>query len=251
MEIDRPAEIGDTVTLDIHGTVGEDTIMDNHDWDLVLKEEAGWLPGFAEAFVGMREGDQKAFTLDYPEESSSRYKGQEASFQATVKAVKTRLEPELNDDFAVSLGDYQDMADLRTKVREQLVRQRTAEAENKLNDAALEAVIAQAHLEYPPAAVETTVEEMIEDARRNVARSGYSLEDALRLQGITVEQYHEQLHPQAEKRLQGRLVLNKLAQVEKIEVTPEEIAARSTAWPPPETSRRVNYVKRWTAAQDG
>ena len=62
VEIDRPAEVGDTVTLDIHGSVGEDTIMDNHDWDLLLKEEVGWLPGFAEAFVGMAAGDQKAFT---------------------------------------------------------------------------------------------------------------------------------------------------------------------------------------------
>ena len=70
--------------------------------------------------------------MRYPEDSSSRYKGQEAAFQGTVKAVKARLEPELNDDFAKTLGNYQDLVDLRTKVREQLLRQRTAEAENKL-----------------------------------------------------------------------------------------------------------------------
>ena len=91
VEIDRPAEMGDTVTLDIHGTVGEDAIMDNHDWDLLLKEEAGWLPGFAEAFVGMRAGDEKSFTLRYPEESASRIRARRPLSSATVKVVKARL----------------------------------------------------------------------------------------------------------------------------------------------------------------
>ena len=139
----------------------------------------------------------------------------------------------MNDDFAKTLGNYEDMVDLRTKVREQLLRQRTAEAENKLNDAALAAVIAQANLVYPPSAVEETVHEMIEEARRNLTRSGYSLEDALRLQGLTLDQYHEQLHPQAEKRLQGRLVLAKMAELERIRVAPEEITAEIDRMAPP------------------
>lgn len=225
VEIDRPAELGDTVTLDIHGTVGEDSIMDNHDWDLLLKEESGWLPGFAEAFAGMSAGEEKSFTLTYPEDSASRYKGQEAAFQGAVKQVKARLEPDLNDEFAKSLGDYESVEDLRTKVREGLLRQRTAEAENKLNDAALEAVVAQAHLVYPPAAVTETVDEMLEEVRRNLGRSGYSLEDFVRLQGMTLDDYREKLNPQAVKRLEGRLVLGKLTQVEHIQATPEEMAA--------------------------
>lgn len=225
LEIERPAAMGDTVTIDIHGHVGDDNIMDNHDWDLVLKEESGWLPGFAEAFVGMAAGEEKEFTLKYPEDSSSRYKGQEATFDATVKKVKARLEPELNDEFAKSLGEYADVEDLKTKLREQLLRQRTSEAESKFNEQALEAVIAKAHLAYPPVAIDETLEDMLEEVRRNLSRSGYSLEDFVRLQGMTLEQYREQLRPQAEKRLQGRLVLGKLVEAEQTEVTPEEIQA--------------------------
>ena len=71
--VERPAQIGDTVVVDITGTVDEDTIMDNHDWELVLKGEGGWLPGFDEAFAGMSAGDEKDFALTYPEDSASRY----------------------------------------------------------------------------------------------------------------------------------------------------------------------------------
>ena len=225
VEIDRPAEIGDTVTVDIHGSVGEDTIMDNHDWDVLLKEEAGWLPGFAEAFVGLEVGGEKGFTLRYPEDSSSRYKGQEATFQTTLKKVKSRLEPELNDEFAASLGDFASLDDLRAKTRERLLQQRTAEAQNKLDEAALEAVIAKAHMSYPPAAVEDTLNDMVDEVRRNLKRSGYSLEDFVRLQGLTLDKYREKLRGQAEKRLQGRLVLGELASVEKLDVAPDEIQA--------------------------
>ena len=88
--VERPAEIGDTIVLDITGTVGEDTIMDNHDWELVLKGDSGWLPGFDEAFVGLTAGEEKSFSLTYPEDSASRYKGQQAIFQAKVLAVKAQ-----------------------------------------------------------------------------------------------------------------------------------------------------------------
>ncbi len=225
VEIDRPAQLGDTVTIDIHGSVGEDTIMDNHDWDVLLKEEAGWLPGFAEAFVGLEAGGEKSFTLRYPEESASRYKGQEATFQATLKKVKSRLEPELNDEFAASLGDHANLDDLRAKTKERLLQQRTAEAQSKSDEAALEAVIEKAHISYPPAAVEDTLNDMVEEVRRNLQRSGYSLEDFVRLQGMTLDKYREKLRGQAEKRLQGRLVLSELANVEKLDVSPDEIQA--------------------------
>jgi trigger factor len=205
--------------------VGEDSIMDNHDWDLLLKEESGWLPGFTEAFVGIKAGEEKEFTIKYPEDSSSRYKGQEATFKATMKTVKARLEPELNDEFAKTLGDYESVADMRAKLQEQLTRERTSEAESNLNEAALEAVVTQAHLKYPPVAIDETVDSMLDEVRRNLSRAGYGLEDYIRLQGMTLDKYREQLRPQAEKRLQGRLVLGKLAEVERIEVTPEDIQA--------------------------
>jgi trigger factor len=220
--VDRPAQIGDTIVLDIHGAVGDETIMDNHDWELLIRGESGWLPGFDEAFVGMASGEEKAFTLPYPEDSASRFKGQEASFQVTVKGVRARVRPEADDEFAKSLGDYTDLADYRVKKLAELTEQRRVAAENKLNDDAIEALIERATLSYPPLALEETLDEMIDEVRRRVARLGYSMEDFLRLQGTTMDAYRVQLRPAAERRLKGRLVLSALAVEEGITVAPED-----------------------------
>jgi trigger factor len=214
------------VVVDIRGSVGEDTIMDNHDWEIALAGgESGWLPGFDDAFVGMKAGDQKTFTLRYPAESASRYRGQEATFEAALKEVRRRVWPEINDEFARSLGDYADLADLRAKTQAQLTVQRASEAEAAFNNKAIEALIEKTTFAYPPAAVEDMLDEMVSDAEIRVSDSGYKFEDFLRLQGMTTDRYREQLRPAAERRLKSRLALNEFAEAEGIMVAPEESQA--------------------------
>jgi len=251
--VERPAEIGDTVVMDIRGTVGEDiasaesdeeidedaesdeedladedfaededdddddfdtgvvTIMDNKDWELLLKPESGWLPGFDEAFVGMAAGNEKTFALTYPKDSASRYRGQAATFQATIKEVRGKLRPELDDEFAKTLAE--------------MTAQRAAEAEARLNDAGVAALIEKATLSYPPVAVDEVIHEIIKNLESQLERTSYNLEDYLRLQGTTLEAYRGQVAPQAERRLQSRLVLTALTKVEGITVTDEETQA--------------------------
>lgn len=220
--VDRPAAFGDTVLVDIKGTVGENTIMDNHDWELTLRSESGWLPGFDEAFVGLSAGDEKSFELTYPEDSASRYKGQVASFQATVKAVKAKVLPEVTDAFVQQLGDYSDVADFRAKKLAELTAARTAEAEAKLTDQAVDALIERATLAYPPAAVEDIVDDMVHEMEQRLSQIGYSMNDSLRLQGKTMDSYRAELRPVAERRLQGQLVLLELAKREGIAITADE-----------------------------
>jgi trigger factor len=220
---ERAAELGDTVIVDIRGTSGEDTIMDNHDWEVALQGgDTGWLPGFDDAFVGMAAGDEKTFTLTYPEDSSSRYRGREATFQAVVKQVKAKVRPQMDDEFARSLGDYSDLAALRAETREEINRQRTADAEEEFNSKAIEALVEQATFAYPAAAVDDTIHDMLGELEARVSQIGYKLQDFLRLQGKTVEGYHEELRPAAERRLKGRLALTEFAEAEGIAVTPEE-----------------------------
>lgn len=218
----RPAQIGDAVLVDITGAVGDDTIMDNHDWELTLRGEAGWLPGFDEAFVGLSAGDAKSFDLTYPEDSASRFKGQVAHFAVTVKDVKSKVLPELDDELARSLGDYTDLADYRAKKLAELSKQRADEALAKLNDAAVEALAAHATLAYPPVVVDETVDELVRDMEMRLSNIGYTLNDSLRLQGKTLDAYRQELRPVAEKRVRGRLVLTELAVREGITATPEE-----------------------------
>ena len=135
--VERPAELGDLVKVDIAGTVGENTIMDNQDWELTLRGESGWLPGFDEAFVGLSAGDEKEFDITYPEDSLSKYKGQTAHFKVNVKEVRSKVMPELNDEFAQSLGEYATLAEYREKKLAEIKEQHETEAQNKLTDDAV------------------------------------------------------------------------------------------------------------------
>ncbi len=223
--VERPAELGDMVKVDIAGAVGENSIMDNKDWELTLRGESGWLPGFDEAFVGLSAGDEKEFDITYPEDSLSKYKGQTAHFKVNVKEVRAKVTPELNDDFVKTLGEYTDVADYRTKKLAELKKQRETEAENTLNDQAIEALIGRATLSYPPIVVDDTVHDMMHDMEQRMKQIGYTLEDSLRLQGKTMEQYHQELEPAAERRVQGQLVLAELARREGLEVSDEDVEA--------------------------
>ena len=220
--VEQPAALGDSVLVDIRGTVGDETIMDNQDWQLTLRGEGGWLPGFDESFVGLSAGDEKSFDLTYPEDSSSRFKGQVASFQVKVKEVKAKVQPAADDEFVKTLGDYTDLADYRAKKLAELTEVRNKEATAKLNEAAVDALVERATIGYPPAAVDDTVHSMMNDLETRLSNIGYSLADYLRLNGKTVEQYHNELHEPAEKRLKGQLVVVELAKVEGITVSDEE-----------------------------
>jgi trigger factor len=220
--VERSAQIGDRVVVDILGTVGDDKIMENTDWEITLREETGWLPGFDEAFVGMSAGEQKSFSLTYPEESASRYKGQTASFEAAVKEVRDRVKPELTDELVAEWGDYTDVADFRARKLAELKEAAERRAEGELNDAALDALAAQATFSYPPVAVEREIEDILRDLRVRVGSTGYSLEDFLRLQGTSLEKYREEVRPAAERRMKAKLAINKLAELEQIEVTAAE-----------------------------
>jgi trigger factor len=223
--VDRPAELGDLVRVDIAGTVGENTIMDNKDWELTLRGESGWLPGFDEAFVGLSAGDEKEFDITYPEDSLSKYKGQTAHFKVNVKEVRSKVLPELNDEFAQSLGEYATLAEYREKKLAELKEQREAEAQSKLTDDAVEALIERATLAYPPSAVHDTIHDMMHDMEHRMRNIGYTLEDSLRLQGKTVEQYEKELEPAAERRVKAQLVLAELARREGIAPTDDEVEA--------------------------
>ena len=223
--VERPAAIGDSVLVDIKGTVGEDTILENEDWELQLREGGGWLPGFDEAFVGLSAGDAKTFELAYPEDSQSRYKGQVANFDVKVKAVKSRVLPELTDEFVKTLGEYESVADYRAKKLAELQEARANEARNTLTNSAVDALVANATISYPPAAVDEVVHDMLHDMEHRLANIGYTLQDSLRLQGKTMDAYRAELRPLAETRLKGQLALAELSRRENINVSDEEIEA--------------------------
>lgn len=228
VEVDHPAEYGDLLTLDIKGTIGDETLIDQRDWELVPAQDAQTelLPGFDASFIGMRPGETREFTLTYPVDSKSRWAGQEAHFVATLKKVRRRERIELNDQFAATIGDFPTLAALRENIRKGLEAQREMEVRSRHLDQVLEALVKGAELiKYPPILLEREIDSLVSAQERQLSQRNITLDDYLKLNQMTREQYRERLRPQAEQRLVRNLLINAVAEAEGISVTPEEITA--------------------------
>ncbi len=224
--VDRAADYGDLVTLDITAKVGDETILDQREWDHILSSaQGGFIPGFDAAFVGKVAGDEWDFTLKYPDDSPSRWKGQTADFHAKVLAVKSRYMPELDDEFARKVGDYKDLADLKQRLRETLESQAKARAEAEYTEQVLTKLVEGARIEFPPVLLEEGIDEVLRDQDRRLRERGSSLAAFLQLNKKSEAEYREEVRPQAERRVRRGLALGRLAELEGIEVTDADVEA--------------------------
>lgn len=225
-EVERPVAYGDIVTVDIVGTVGDDPLIDQREFAHIPNDaEGGFVPGFDAAFVDRSVGDEWEFDLTYPVDSTSKWHGQTAHFKAKLLAVKERITPALDDDFARGLGDLADLAALRERIRSDLQTQEERRAENEYTGRLVDAILEHATIEYPPVLLEQTLDEMVEERDRQMRQQGASLQAYLELNQLDRSAYREQLRPQAERRAQVGLALGKLVDLEGIEVSDEDVEA--------------------------
>lgn len=237
-EVDRPSEYGDLLTIDVKSVIVDDeaaegaeptVVLDETDWDVTPDQENPMEPpGFDEALLGMRPGEQKEFTLEWPADSQSIYAGKKAKFNVTLHTIQAHSKPELNDEFAQLVGpDFKTLDDLKNNIRESLLEERKAEAENEFLDKALDALVAQAKMVYPPVVVEDQIDVMVNELERQLRQFGIEdVEDYLRQIGQDLAQYRESLRPNAEVIARRNLVISELYTQEGIEVTEEEIEER-------------------------
>jgi trigger factor len=231
--MDRAAALGDVVTLDVSGFLNEglnpsDFLLGDKDVALLLEEKADWpIPGFGPQIVGMTAGEAKKFDLafadDYPNEG---LRGQLAHFEVACKEVKNRQLPDWNDDLAKEVGDYADLNDLRAKLRAELQQRSDNEAQKLYADQALNQLVDQAQVVYPPSILEAELNEYLDDLNRRLQEQNLTLEDFLKIEGKTQEAFRVEVTPQAERRLKRTLVLGKIVDLEKLEVTDTEINAQ-------------------------
>ena len=239
--VERPAQMGDVVTLDAKGFLNDgenpsDFLLADKDVALVLEEKADWpMPGFAALVVGISAGEERKFDLafadDYVNES---LRGQTAHFETTAKEVKSRALPEWSDELAKSLGDYDSVDALRASVREQLEEAARAGVERDYRTKVVEALVAQSTVNYPPTLLTAELDDYIKDFDRRLREQKLTLEDYLKIEGKTAEEFREEVKPQAEARLKRSLVIGKIVENEHVDVTPGEVEERisnlSTPW---------------------
>ncbi|MEX1019428.1 MAG: trigger factor [Litorilinea sp.] len=247
-DVSRASQWGDTLVIDVksvivpgadsaEGEVAEDAaeetvVLDETEWEVTLDQENPLEPqGFDDELLGLSADEEKEFFLTWPEDSRSIYKGKQARFQVKVHNVQGQDAPALDDEFAQLIGpDFQTLDDLKNHLRETLQAQRKDEAEQEFLTTALDKLVEQSTLVYPPVVVEDQIDSMLEDFERQLRQFGMDgLEAFLSRTGDTVENYRDGLRPDAEVAARRSLVISELYRLEGIEVTEAELEERIDA----------------------
>ena len=223
---ERPVNFGDLLNLNVSGIINDDQVVDDEAVDYVPQAENVLpFPGFAVHLEGMAEGEEKEFTLTIPEDyPRPQYAGKECHFYVHVLSIKEKRLPELDDEFAKGVGDgHDDLAALRLHVRQRLEDEAEAEANRSLERESIEELVKAATVQASDMLYQREVDMMQQERERSLQNQRIPMETYLGYLGQTAEEFREQLRPTAEERLTRFLVMRKLAEVESIEVSPEEV----------------------------
>jgi trigger factor len=225
--VERPAQLGDRVALDVRGTAGERVLLDRRDVEYVLREEDQRpLPGFAAALVGLAPDSERTFTLRVPEDfADTALAGQEATFTVRLHWVKERQLPAVDDAFASTVGAFNTVEELRAQLREELAAQAAAEARERLEEEVVEAVVGVATLELPPQAVDKHAERLRQRLVATLDKQGATIEQYLQLTGKPAAEFEDELRTRARRELTRAFVLHAVAEAEQITVDPVEVEA--------------------------
>ena len=222
---DRGAENGDITTIDFEGFVDGVAFEGGKGTDYPLTLGSGsFIPGFEDQLVGAKAGDHVEVNVTFPEEyQAAELAGKAAVFQCDVKKVETKELPELDDDFAQDVSEFDTLAEYREDVKKNLTEKKEKEARAAKENAAVDKAIENAEMEIPDAMLNTQVRQMMNDFASRMQSQGLTMEQYFQFTGMTAEKMQEEMKPQALKRIQTRLVLEKIAETENIEVSEDEV----------------------------
>ena len=192
---------------------------------LILGEER-LIPGFEDHITGLRAGERAEFDVTFPDDyAEAELAGKPAHFEAELKELREKILPELNDEFAASMGDYADLAALRVDVRKRLERNALDSARHTFSDRIIEYAVANATMDLPDILIDQEVEVMHDEFRATLARQRISQDAYLKATNQSEEDLHKEFRPRAEQRVKVLIVLSKIAEVEGITVTDDAVEA--------------------------
>lgn len=222
---DRAVADGDKVTLDFEGFVDGEAFDGGKGTDYPLTIGSGaFIPGFEEQLVGAEIGKETEVNVTFPENyQAENLAGKPAVFKCTVKKIEVKELPELDDEFAKDVSEFDTLEEYKADIKKNLEEKKADAAKRAKEDAAVDAAIEKASMEIPDAMLDTQVSNMIEDFARRIQSQGLTMEQYLQFTGMTPAALQEQMKPQALKRIQSRLVLEKIAEVENIQISDEKL----------------------------
>ena len=222
---DRPVQNGDEVILDYEGFVDgvafEGGKGENHPLEI---GSGSFIPGFEEQLIGVNTGVDVEVKVTFPEEYHAKeLQGKDAVFQCKIHEIKAKEIPEIDDEFASEVSEFDTLAEYREDLKKTIAEKKEAEGKEKQEDEAVEQAVKNAQYELPEAMIETQVAQMAEDFARRIKSQGLTMEQYFQFTGLSADKLVEDMRPQAVKSIETRLVLEAIVKAEKIEVSEERI----------------------------
>ena len=225
---DRALENGDISTIDFEGFVDgvafDGGKAEGHELEI---GSGSFIPGFEEQLVGMKIDEEKEIKVTFPEEYFSKeLAGKEATFKVKLHEIKKKELPELDDEFAKDVSEFDTIAELKASIKERLEKDNEQKAKYETEEAAIKAVCEEVKIEIPTGMVDMEVDNMIHDFEQRLSYQGLNFEQYLKMIGKTRDEVQTEYEPQAKEAIKSRLTLEAIRKAEKIEATEEEITAK-------------------------
>ena len=222
---DRAVQDGDEVVLDFEGFVNGVAFAGGKGENYPLTIGSGsFIPGFEEQLIGVEAEKEVEVNVTFPEEYHAEdLAGKEAVFKCTVHEIKVKELPELDDEFAAEVSEFDTLEEYKADIKAKIKEQKIAEGKRQKEDQAVEKAVANATMDIPEAMIDTQVQQMAGEFAQRMQSQGLTMEQYFQFTGLTPDKMMEEMRPQAVKRIETRLVLEAIAKAENIEITEEKV----------------------------
>lgn len=221
---DRAVKDGDMTVLDFEGFVDGTAFEGGKGENYPLTIGSGaFIPGFEEQLIGAEIGKEVEVNVTFPEDyQAEELKGKAAVFKCTIKEIKEKELPELDDEFASEVSEFDTLEEYKADVKAKLTEEKVKEAKNAKEAAVIEAIVNDSEMEIPEAMLTTQQRQMVDEFAQRIQMQGLSLDQYFQFTGSSYDKMIEQVKPQAEKRIKSRLVLEEIVKAENIEASEED-----------------------------
>ncbi len=221
---DRPVKDKDMTIIDFEGFVDGKAFEGGKGENYPLTIGSGsFIPGFEDQLIGAKIDEETEVKVTFPEDyHAEELKGKDAVFKVTVHEIKEKELPDLDDEFASEVSEFDTLKEYKEDVKKKLLEKKETEAKRQREDAVIEAIVKDSKMDIPDAMIDTQTRQMAQDYAGRLQQQGLTLEQYFQFTGMDMDKFLEQMRPGAEKRIQSRLVLEAVAKEENFEVSDEE-----------------------------
>ncbi len=230
ISVTRLVQAQDEVILDFEGFVDGVAFEGGKGENYPLTIGSGaFIPGFEEQLIGAEIGKEVVVKVTFPEDyQADELKGKAAEFKCTVKEIKEKELPELDDEFASEVSEYDTFEEYKQATIKSLQERKIEEGKNKKEDEVIDAIIKDSKIEIPAAMLDTKKRQMAQDFAQNIQQNGLSVEQYFKFTGLDAEKFMESLEPRAKRAIESRLVLENVVKAENITITEEDFEKELT-----------------------